>query len=298
MNGIMSIKTFYKIQKEIEDRSWRHQPTKPVLPCLGNEFIAIRGKIERIDKEVEEHGFEIESYEHVKKSIQKMREGAKVGAILGTLRGQYGLTGGAYVEPARIKANFVNVQINNEIYRGWVGDCPFQVGDEVEVVVEWQNDHYELYAIAKPDERIISVCPNCFRGRWAYFFYTFPRAIITLLIILLVMTGFYIHYNDLDSVLTLDEEYTEYISVLTFFFGSLTTLALYMAIKDSLTTKVKIAEQIFKALNLEKLTRIDLRKKTNRKVRRLKRQGTYQSNSLKPKIILLTWTNDNYLFYY
>ena len=294
----MSLKDFYKIQKEIEDRSWRHQPTKPVLPCWGNEFIAIRGKIERIDKEVEEHGFEIESYEHVKKSIQKMREGAKVGAILGTLRGQYGLTGGAYVEPARIKANFVNVQINNEIYRGWVGDCSFEAGDEVEVVVEWQNDHYELYAIAKPDERIISVCPNCFRGRWAYFFYTFPRAIITLLIISLVMTGFYIHYNDLDSVLTLNKEYKRYISFSTFFFGSVTTLGLYMAIKDSLTTKVKIAEQIFKALNLEKLTRIDLRKKTNRKVRRLKRQGTYQSNSLKPKIILLTWMNDNYLFYY
>ena len=298
MNEIMSIKDFYKIQKEVENRSWRHQPTKPVLPCWGNEFIAIRGKIERIDKEVEEHGFEIESYEHVKKSIQKMREGAKVGVILGIFRGQYGLTGGAYVEPARIKANFVNVQINNEIYRGWVGDCSFEAGDEVEVVVEWQNDHYELYAIAKPDERIISVCPNCFRGRWAYFFYTFPRAIITLLIISLVMTGFYIHYNDLDSVLTLNKEYKRYISFSTFFFGSVTTLGLYMAIKDSLTTKVKIAEQIFKALNLEKLTRIDLRKKTNRKVRRLKRQGTYQSNSLKPKIILLTWMNDNYLFYY
>ena len=298
MNGIMSIKDFYKIQKEVENRSWRHQPTKPVLPCWGNEFIAIRGRIERIDKEVEEHGFEIESYEHVKKSIKKMREGAKIGAILGIFRGQYGLTGGAYVEPPSRKATFVNVQINNEIYRGWVGDCPFEAGDEVEVVVEWQNDHYELYAIAKPDERIISVCPNCFRGRWAYFFYTFPRAIITLLIISLVMTGFYIHYNDLDSVLTLNKEYKRYISFSTFFFGSVTTLGLYMAIKDSLTTKVKIAEQIFKALNLEKLTRIDLRKKTNRKVRRLKRQGTYQSNSLKPKIILLTWTNDNYLFYY
>ena len=298
MNEIMSIKDFYKIQKEVENRSWRHQPTKPVLPCWGNEFIAIRGKIERIDKEVEKAGFEIESYEHVKKSIQKMHEGAKIGAILGALRGQYGLTGGAYVEPLSRKANFVNVQINNEIYRGWVGDCSFEAGDEVEVVVEWQNDHYELYAIAKPDERIISVCPNCFRGRWAYFFYTFPRAIITLLIISLVMTGFYIHYNDLDSVLTLNKEYKRYISFSTFFFGSVTTLGLYMAIKDSLTTKVKIAEQIFKALNLEKLTRIDLRKKTNRKVRRLKRQGTYQLNSLKPKIILLTWMNDNYLFYY
>ena len=188
MNEIMSIKDFYKIQKEVEDRSWRHQPTKPVLPCWGNEFIAIRGKIERIDKEVEEHGFEIESYEHVKKSIQKMREGAKVGAILGIFRGQYGLTGGAYVEPLSRKANFVNVQINNEIYRGWVGDCSFEAGDEVEVVVEWQNDHYELYAIAKPDERIISVCPNCFRGRWAYFFYTFPRTIIIWFISLLVIT--------------------------------------------------------------------------------------------------------------
>ena len=298
MNGIMSIKDFYKIQKEVENRSWRHQPTKPVLPCLGNEFIAIRGKIERIDKEVEEHGFEIESYEHVKKSIQKMREGAKVGAILGTLRGQYGLTGGAYVEPARIKANFVNVQINNEIYRGWVGDCPFQVGDEVEVVVEWQNDHYELYAIAKPDERIISVCPNCFRGRWAYFFYTLPRSIVILLFILLFFTCLDIYSYGLNEVLSLNKKYIDNIITAAIAFGLFVFIGLYMAIKDSLTTKVKIAEQIFKALNLEKLTRIDLRKKTNRKVRRLKRQGTYQSNSLKPKIILLTWTNDNYLFYY
>ncbi|OTP99113.1 hypothetical protein B5S43_08875 [Gilliamella apicola] len=292
----MSIKDFYKIQKEIEDRSWRHQPTKPVLPCWGNEFIAIRGRIERIDKEVEEHGFEIESYEHVKKSIQKMHEGAKIGAILGTLRGQYGLTGGAYVEPARIKANFVNIQINNEIYRGWVGDCPFEAGDEVEVVVEWQNDHYELYAIAKPDERIISVCPNCFRGRWAYFFYTFPRTIIIWFISLLVITFFM--SNSIDELLSLNKSFLNRVLVIAYNMGFIAILGLYMAIKDSLTTKVKIAEQIFKALNLEKLTRIDLRKKTNRKVRRLKRQGTYQSNSLKPKIILLTWMNDNYLFYY
>ena len=292
----MSIKDFYKIQKEVENRSWRHQPTKPVLPCLGNEFIAIRGKIERIDKEVEEHGFEIESYEHVKKSIQKMREGAKVGAILGIFRGQYGLTGGAYVEPARIKANFVNIQINNEIYRGWVGDCPFEAGDEVEVVVEWQNDHYELYAIAKPDERIISVCPNCFRGRWAYFFYTFPRTIIIWFISLLVITFFM--SNSIDELLSLNKSFLNRVLVIAYNMGFIAILGLYMAIKDSLTTKVKIAEQIFKALNLEKLTRIDLRKKTNRKVRRLKRQGTYQSNSLKPKIILLTWMNDNYLFYY
>ena len=294
----MSIKSFYKIQKEIEDRSWRHQPTKPVLPCLGNEFIVVRGTIERIDKEVGEHGFEIESYENVKQSILKTQRGVKIGAILGLLRGQYGLTGGKYVAPAPRKANFVNIQINNEIYRGWVGDCPFQVGDEVEVVVEWQNDHYELYAIAKPDERIISVCPNCFRGRWAYFFYTLPRSIVILLFILLFFTCLDIYSYGLNEVLSLNKKYIDNIITAAIAFGLFVFIGLYMAIKDSLTTKVKIAEQIFKALNLEKLTRIDLRKKTNRKVRRLKRQGTYQSNSLKPKIILLTWTNDNYLFYY
>ena len=294
----MSIKSFYKIQKEIEDRSWRHQPTKPVLPCLGNEFIVVRGTIERIDKEVGEHGFEIESYENVKQSILKTQRGVKIGAILGLLRGQYGLTGGKYVAPAPRKANFVNIQINNEIYRGWVGDCPFQVGDEVEVVVEWQNDHYELYAIAKPDERIISVCPNCFRGRWAYFFYTLPRSIVILLFILLFFTCLDIYSYGLNEVLSLNKKYIDNIITAAIAFGLFVFIGLYMAIKDSLTTKVKIAEQIFKALNLEKLTRIDLRKKTNRKVRRLKRQGTYQSNSLKPKIILLTWMNDNYLFYY
>ncbi|KES19625.1 Curtovirus V2 protein [Gilliamella apicola SCGC AB-598-B02] len=294
----MSIKSFYKIQKEIEERSWRHQPTKPVLPCLGNEFIVVRGTIERIDKEVGEHGFEIESYENVKQSILKTQRGVKIGAILGLLRGQYGLTGGKYVAPAPRKANFVNIQINNEIYRGWVGDCPFQVGDEVEVVVEWQNDHYELYAIAKPDERIISVCPNCFRGRWAYFFYTLPRSIVILLFILLFFTCLDIYSYGLNEVLSLNKKYIDNIITAAIAFGLFVFIGLYMAIKDSLTTKVKIAEQIFKALNLEKLTRIDLRKKTNRKVRRLKRQGTYQSNSLKPKIILLTWMNDNYLFYY
>ena len=294
----MSIKSFYKIQKEIEDRSWRHQPTKPVLPCLGNEFIVVRGTIERIDKEVGEHGFEIESYENVKQSILKTQRGVKIGAILGLLRGQYGLTGGKYVAPAPRKANFVNIQINNEIYRGWVGDCPFQVGDEVEVVVEWQNDHYELYAIAKPDERIISVCPNCFRGRWAYFFYTLPRSIVILLFILLFFTCLDIYSYGLNEVLSLNKKYIDNIITAAIAFGLFVFIGLYMAIKDSLTTKVKIAEQIFKALNLEKLTRIDLRKKTNRKVRRLKRQGTYQLNSLKPKIILLTWMNDNYLFYY
>ncbi len=71
-----------------------------------------------------------------------------------------------------------------------------------------------------------------------------------------------------------------------------------MLIKDSLTTNVKIAEQIFKALNLEKVSRINLRKLTNKKIRKLKRQGKYQSDPYKPVINYNLTTEDNSLYYY
>ena len=42
------------------------------------------------------------------------------------------------INPFLIRANFVNVQIDGVIYRGWLGDCPFQAGEEVTVIAQWQ----------------------------------------------------------------------------------------------------------------------------------------------------------------
>ena len=294
----MSLKNFYKIQKQIIDRSWRHPPKPPVLPCLGNEFTKICGTIERIDIEQQQQAFEVESYENIKESVERLNRAAKIGAIIGALRGQVGLTGMADNQPILRDANFVNVQIENKIYCGWLGDCPFREGDNVEVVVEWQNDHYELYAIAKPDERIISVCPNCFRGRWAYFFYVLSRIIIMWLLSLLVMTGLHVYYYSLDKVLSLSKDYIDNISMSAFTFGLFALAGLIIAIKDSFKTKVKIAEQIFNALNLPKISRIDLRKYTNRKCWKLKFQGKYTANNNKPKINYRIKVCDNNLFYY
>ncbi|MCX8657396.1 hypothetical protein J3U08_11410 [Gilliamella sp. B2894] len=294
----MSLKNFYKIQKQIIDRSWRHPPKPPVLPCLGDEFTTICGTIERIDIEQQQQAFEVESYENMKEIMERTERAAKIGAIIGALRGQVGLTGMADNQPILRDANFVNVQIENKIYCGWLGDCPFREGDNVEVVVEWQNDHYELYAIAKPDERIISVCPNCFRGRWAYFFYVLSRIIIMWLLSLLVMTGLHVYYYSLDKVLSLSKDYIDNISMSAFTFGLFALAGLIIAIKDSFKTKVKIAEQIFNALNLPKISRIDLRKYTNRKCWKLKFQGKYTANINKPKINYRIKICDNNLFYY
>ncbi|OCG63329.1 hypothetical protein A9G48_05715 [Gilliamella sp. wkB18] len=294
----MSLKTFYKIQNQMVDKSWRRNATPPVLPCWGDEFTCIRGTIIRIDLQTQQQAFEVESYQNMQETMERTNRAARIGAIIGTLRGQVGLTGLPETKPVLREANFVNVQIGDEIYRGWLGDCPFQPGDEVIVVAEWQNDHYELYAIAKPDERIISVCPNCFRGRWAYSVFCFKCTIMTLMIALLVMTGIYIYYYNLDEVLSLDEDYVRYISMMALNFGIFAVVGLFIALKDSFKTKVKIAEQIFKALNFKKISRIDLRKFTNRKCWKLKFQGKYKSNNQKPKTNYINKIYDSNLFYY
>ncbi|OCG55460.1 hypothetical protein A9G48_06225 [Gilliamella sp. wkB18] len=294
----MSLKTFYKIQNQMVDKSWRRNATPPVLPCWGDEFTSIRGTIIRIDLQEEKRQFEVESYENVKESVERLNRAAKIGAIIGTFRGQVGLTGEAGVEPLPRKANFVNVQIGDEIYRGWIGDCPFQPGDEVIVVAEWQNDHYELYAIAKPDEKMISVCPNCFRGRWAYFIFCAKCTVLTLSIILLFFTCLDIYSYGLDAVLSLDIRFIRNFRTFGIVFGSFAIISLIVALKDSFKTKVKIAEQIFRALNLQRISRIDLRRFTNKKVRKLKRQGKYTENKQTPKITYNSRIKDNHLFYY
>ncbi|OCG63330.1 hypothetical protein A9G48_05720 [Gilliamella sp. wkB18] len=294
----MSLKTFYKIQNQMVDKSWRRNATPPVLPCWGDEFTCIGGTIIRIDLQTQQQAFEVESYQNMQESMERVNRAARMGAIIGTLRGQVGLTGLPETKPVLREANFVNVQIGDEIYRGWLGDCPFQPGDEVIVVAEWQNDHYELYAIAKPDERIISVCPNCFRGRWAHFIYALKGIFIALFLVLLFFTCLDIYSYGLDAVLSLDIRFVRNFRASGIAFGTFAVIGLIIALKDSFKTKVKIAEQIFKALNFKKISRMNLRKLTNKKIRKLKRQGKYQKNSQTPKIVFDTWLGDNFLYYY
>ena len=62
-------------------------------------------------------------------------------------------------------AHYVEFELDGQPVKGWVWRSPFQEGDEVEVAAEWQGDHYEVFGIARPADRIVALYPHCSRGQ-------------------------------------------------------------------------------------------------------------------------------------
>jgi len=65
-------------------------------------------------------------------------------------------------ESSNSSAEYVQGTINDRPFRGWVGVTRLQAGDEVEMIAEWQHDHYEVYAIALSER---ANCIHVFRMR-------------------------------------------------------------------------------------------------------------------------------------
>ena len=292
----MSIKQFYKIQNKIVSRTWRHKPTYPVLPSWGTEFVCIKGIIERIDLEEEYNYFEFVSKSAVENRIINARIHV-VRSLESNFEKFRKRVLAKQVNPFLIRANFINVQINGVIYRGWIGDCPFQAGEEVAVIAQWQEDHYELYALAKPDERIISICPNCSKGRIAYLIHQAKATLFLILFFMILFNVFYILvWGSLYQLLHLTAEYISFMKPI--FFGSSIFCSIGMIIESipNVNKKAKMAEKIFKTLNLPKIARMDLRRFTNKKVAKLKQKK--QHNSVKPSKRFFPRKDENNLFYY
>lgn len=67
------------------------------------------------------------------------------------------------------EAHHLSFEIDGKVVSGWVWRAPsLRNGDRVEVVAEWQRDHYELVAITKPADRLIALYPHCSRGTKAH----------------------------------------------------------------------------------------------------------------------------------
>ena len=61
-------------------------------------------------------------------------------------------------------ADYIEFELDGKPVKGWVWRSPFREDDKVEVVAEWQGDHYEAYAVARPEDRIVALYPHCSRG--------------------------------------------------------------------------------------------------------------------------------------
>jgi hypothetical protein len=85
-----------------------------------------------------------------------------IGAALAGLSGQD--IGTAAAATANEDADYLEFEIDGKPVKGWVWWSPFQEGDDVEVATEWQEDHYELFAVARPRDRVVALYPHCSRA--------------------------------------------------------------------------------------------------------------------------------------
>ncbi|AXU94187.1 hypothetical protein CI789_02445 [Erwinia persicina] len=161
-----------RTKREIElmnGRSWtRDLPPPPVLPPYG-PLEKISGRLESFRYERFREYFDVKAYRT--STLPRVSDGQR-GAVaaVAIAAGSPGVGAAimAESESSNSSAEYVQGTINCRPFRGWVGRTRLQAGDEVEMAVEWQHDHYEVYAIALPEERIVSVIPKCDMGHIAH----------------------------------------------------------------------------------------------------------------------------------
>ncbi|WP_409310938.1 putative type VI secretion system effector [Pectobacterium sp. B1J-3] len=181
--------------------------------------------------------------------------------------------------------------------RGWLGVVPFEEGETVELVVAEQEDHYEVYAMTRPTERMISVCPRCFMGKWASFFSN-VRELFVFFSFCYVMTTFlllWFAFND--DFLTVGR-----LLLLPFLGGVLMVCVVFIPFvffifRDNKTT-AGLAQTIFTTLGLDNPSKINLKKITKARIEEREANGTLAEYHYRDNIRPHPEVESQYLFYY
>lgn len=162
-------------------------------------------------------------------------------------------------------ADYIEFELDGKPVKGWVWRSPFREGDIVEVVAEWQDDHYEAYAVARPEDRIVALYPHCsraaklhVRNAWKWWFWGSS---------LPVLTGFIF----MISMLISDESpnrYDRFLEGFPIFMGGVASISFAFVglMTYSLTRKwmpfVRLAERVFTAFGWDNPGDIDLVKRS------------------------------------
>ncbi|MFP1860830.1 putative type VI secretion system effector [Lonsdalea quercina] len=297
-----------RTKREIElihGRSWmRELPPPPVLPPFG-PLEKINGRLESFSREYFSEYFDVKAYRtSTLPSISDTQRGAAAGAAI--LAGSPGV--GSVImaesESANSSAEYVQGMINGKPFRGWVGITRLQVGDEVEMVVEWQHDHYEVYAIALPEERIVSICPMCEMGHIAHALWRIRNMFILTAILIFMITVSNTIRVILDDSIYSQQDWVDNIKFLLIMLGgsaSISGLLAFSAYKACAPTCCKLAEEIFSTLGMKNVSRINLKKITRLKEKTLKNSGKWNEPSDKDKTPMPTrklgYSSESWFYY-
>jgi hypothetical protein len=278
---LSDLRTKQEIEAMSGHSSTRKLPPPPVLPPFG-PLEKISGRLESFSSEYFREYFDADAYRtSTLPSVSDNQRGA--GAALAIAAGSPG--GGAAImtksESSNNSAEYVQGIINGKSFRGWVGMTRLQSGDEVEMVVEWQHDHYEVYAIALPDERIISLIPKCDMGRTAHAWWRIKNMLILAIILLLmfVIPGY------IDSMLGGEWRaesgtsfFSEYYLLFIMAFGVFFLMAgliAFSAYRACAPTRCKLAEEIFRLMGMNNASRINLNLTTKEKEQQLQKEDKW-----------------------
>ncbi len=158
------------------------------------------------------------------------------------------------------EAHHLEFELDGKPVRGWVWRAPpLRNGDKVEVVAEWQEDHYELAAIARPADRLIALYPHCSRGEkshwrniWKWWqklpFFAITLFAILVDIVALVSKGEALYFGF---------AFPYYLLGTYLFFYATSALAVLWAGKRW-SPKVRLAETVFATLGWPNPSEVDL----------------------------------------
>jgi hypothetical protein len=225
------------------------------------------------------------------KRTQKLREGAALATLSGNSIAGLAALGHANGNDRSnlFAAQYITAKLNDTIpLKGWIGYYKFNDGDQVEVVAEKHDDHYEVYAMLKPSEQIISLVPLCFAGRnQAFKHYRLPMLLFYVICVLL-MNYFFFDFSVENLIIGFST------------LGVILGVAFFNVYKNLLASHVMLAERIFTLLNWQDVKNINLVKISKQYINKLISQEKYpkEYNNETDQYIRPDKSGDGWFFFY
>ena len=155
---------------------------------------------------------------------------------------------------AEEEADYIEFDLEGKQVKGWVWRSPFKEGDVVDVAAQWQEGHYETGGVMRPSDRTIALYPHCSRGRSKHFrsvakwWLIVSNAFVGCLLLWLLSTG---SVAELNRGLQ-EGGYYVLAGVYVFFGVAISSMARKWMVF------VRLAEKIFRTLDLPEPSNIDL----------------------------------------
>lgn len=159
----------------------------------------------------------------------------------------------------------VSFEIDGQPVRGVLWNCPFKEGDDVEVVAEKIDNHWNAFAVARPKDCIISLFPHAVSGEAAHYKTSLLVWIKIAVAVVLLGIGMF----GVAELVSAEPNWNRWLSLALAGGGgaSVVFAVIGVLISRKYLPFVRIAEGVFTALGWEDVKRINLRKKTLKNIR-------------------------------